>query len=100
MLEAPSAAVAGWLLSDGFSAQLASMFPMAAMPGADAADAAEAALLHEATARDNCRDAFAAVASFESSHCLVLGNMELSYLQVRGCKGALVWGKLRARALQ
>lgn len=87
LLEAPGPAVAAWVNTDAFAAQLASHFPASAAP--HCADTA-AVLAHEYAARTQCHDAFAAVARFEGSHSLQLGSMAGTYLaQVRSTRAAL-----------
>ncbi|KAI8474968.1 MAG: hypothetical protein J3K34DRAFT_465323 [Monoraphidium minutum] len=90
VLEAPGPAVAAWVLTDGFAAQLASLFPAStAAAGADT----PAVLAHEFSARTQCHEAFAAVARFEASHSLQLGGMAAAYL---GQRTGLVSGLLEA----
>ncbi|GBF98291.1 hypothetical protein Rsub_10954 [Raphidocelis subcapitata] len=90
LLEASGPAVAQWVTSDAFSAQMASLFPVSASPAV--ADT-PAMLAREASARRQCHDAFAAVARFEGSHSLQLGSMGAAYL---GQRTALVSALLEA----
>ncbi|KIY94758.1 Pentatricopeptide repeat-containing protein [Monoraphidium neglectum] len=94
LLEASGPAVAQWVRTDAFSAQLASLFPASAAPPLGAADAA-AVLAHEQAARGQCDEAFAAVARFEASHSLQLGSMAGAYL---GQRTGLVSSMLEAGA--
>jgi hypothetical protein len=103
VLEAPGPAVAQWVMSDGFLAAMASLFPAATAP--PSADTAQL-LSRERAARAQCEDAFAAVARFEGSHSLQLASMGAPYLnQVRpGAEGAgnthFAWDGARRRLVR
>jgi pentatricopeptide repeat domain-containing protein 1 len=83
VLEAPGPQLAAWVRSDGFNAQMASLFP------GSAAEQPPASC--ESLTQQQCSEAFGAVQRFEASHNLVLQNMSLGYLQQRT---ALVSGLL------
>jgi len=79
VLEAPGPQLADWVVSEAFTAQIASLFPIAdpSKFGDDATSAREEQVLQD------CSEAFAAVQHFETTHGLILPNMSPAYIQQR-----------------
>ncbi|KAK9863821.1 hypothetical protein WJX84_002381 [Apatococcus fuscideae] len=92
ILEASTAAVAAWLTGPTFDAHLFSFFPSSNI-GSQAGSPRDAAGVEQGRAdaecskeegvETRCSNAFAAVQHFERTHCLILQNMGLPYLQRR-----------------
>ncbi|EFJ50581.1 hypothetical protein VOLCADRAFT_116752, partial [Volvox carteri f. nagariensis] len=79
VLEAGGMQVADWVAGTPFSAQLASLFPIA-----DSSKMTEEIyVMREQQVTQECQEAFAAVQHFENTHGLVLSNMSPGYVQQR-----------------
>lgn len=85
VLEATAEQVAGWVVSEAFAAQIASLFPMAdPHKGFDPYSAPdESSIAKEEQVLQECHEAFGAVQHFEGTHGLVLQNMSAAYVQQR-----------------